>query len=368
MRLVPGVWGQASFFFAVSFFAAGLFPMNGGRRVLTLPIVAASIVCLSAAPQAQQPQQLGKIVGLVRVLKADFTPVQVLVTLEARGAPIDSVYTDDQGRYGFSNLVANEYEITVNDDAYKPVAIRVNVNPAFSPTNFVQLTLEPRETQKKEEPANRVPGSNPYLIDPAEYYRHFPKKTLKEFGKGVDADRQGKTEEAVEHYQKAISYSPDFYPAHNNLGTAYLSGGNFEHAQREFEAAVKINQNDAQAYFNLGNVLLLTQRYDQAEHEIELGLQRRPDSAFGNFLQGSLCSHTGRPEQAEKSLLDALKLDPTMSQAHLQLVNLYLQQKRNADAIKELEVYLKSFPDTPFSPKARELLKRLRQEALSSHQ
>ncbi len=88
-------------------------------------------------------------------------------------------------------------------------------------------------------------------------------------------------------------------------------------------------------------------------------MQRRPDSAFGHFLQGSLYSRTGRPELAEKSLKNALRLDPLMSQGYLQLVNLYLQQKRTSDAIGELEAYLKAFPNTPFSPKARDLLKRL---------
>ncbi len=48
---------------------------------------------------------------------------------------------------------------------------------------------------------------------------------------------------------------------------------------------------------------------------------------------------------------------------YLQLVNLYMQQKRTPEAITELESYLKAFPDSPFSPKARESLKRLRGDA-----
>jgi regulator of sirC expression with transglutaminase-like and TPR domain len=66
---------------------------------------------------------------------------------------------------------------------------------------------------------------------------------------------------------------------------------------------------------------------------------------------------------AEKSLQRALQLDPRMPQPYLQLVNLYLQQKRAPDAIAELEAYLKVFPDSRFSPKARESLKRLQAEA-----
>lgn len=317
---------------------------------------------------AQQPNQLGKIVGNVRVSRGDFPAHPVLISLEMRGTPIGSAYCDDQGRFGFYSLVANEYRVTIDDDSYDPFAEIVRVDPATIPMNFVQITLTPHSNGKKEPLPGRVAGSNPYLIDPTEYYRHFPKKTVKEFEKGVDADHRGKTDDAIEHYEKALSYSPEFYPAHNNLGLAYLSRQNFEAAQGQFEAALKVNHNYAQAYFNLANVLLLTQRYDAAGRKIEEGLQRRPDSAFGHFLQGSLYSRTGRPELAEKSLQNALRLDPMMSQGYLQLVNLYLQQKRTSDAISELEAYLKTFPDSPFSPKARDLLKRLQREAGTSPQ
>jgi tetratricopeptide (TPR) repeat protein len=283
-----------------------------------------------------------------------------------RGSPIGSVYCDGQGRFGFYSLVANQYQVSVDDDAYEPISETTEVNPATSPVNFIQFTLAPRATAKKDPLPGRVEGSNPYLIDPAEYNRQFPKKTLKEFEKGVESDHQGKTDEAIQHYVKALSYSPNYYPAHNNLGTAYLSRQNFNAAETQFEAALKASQNDVEAYFNLANLLLLTQRYPAAEREIEEGLQRRPDSAFGHFLQGSLYSRTGQPELAEKSLQSALQLDPKMSQVYLQLVNLYVQQKRIPEAIHELEAYLKAFPDSPFSPKARDLLKRLQGDTASS--
>ncbi len=333
------------------------------RAVVSLGVLASFVIpCRLSAQQ----NQLGKIIGSIRVVRGDFPAHPVLVHIDMRGSPIGSAYCDDQGRFGFYALVANEYRVSVDDDAYEPVSETTEVNPDVSPVNIVQLTLVPRPNAKKDPMPGRVEGSNPFLIDPADYNRRFPKKTRKEFDRGVDADHLGKTDEAIQHYEKALSYSPDFYPAHNNLGSAYLGRQNFEGAQTQFEAALKANQNDAQAYFNLANVMLLTQHYPAAEREIEEGLQRRPDSAFGHFLQGSVYSRTGRPELAEKSLQSALQLDPKMSQVYLQLVNLYLQQKRAPEAISQLEAYLKAFPDSPFSPKARELLKRLQGNATAS--
>jgi Flp pilus assembly protein TadD len=352
---------QAFFLFPGAILCGGI-AMHRNSRALFWFV----LVVYFAIPQHLSAQSQGKIVGSIRVLRGDFPAHPVLVHIEMRGSPIGSAYCDDQGRFGFYSLVANEYRVSVEDDAYEPVSETTEVNPDVSPVNIVQLTLVPRPNAKKDPLPGRVEGSNPFLIDPADYNRRFPKKTRKEFDKGVEADHQGRTDEAIQHYEKALSYSPDFYPAHNNLGSAYLGRQNFEGAQTQFEAALKANQNDAQAYFNLANVLLLTQRYPAAEREIEEGLQRRPDSAFGHFLQGSVYSRTGRPELAEKSLQSALQLDPKMSQVYLQLVNLYLQQKRAPEAISQLEAYLKAFPDSPFSPKARELLKRLQGNATAS--
>jgi tetratricopeptide (TPR) repeat protein len=321
-----------------------------------------SLLLLSALfpVQLNAQQQLGKIIGHARVFRGDFPAHSVLISLAMRGTPIASVYTDDQGRFGFYSLVANEYTVSINDDSYEPFTQNLVVDPSFSPQNFISITLVPLADKKKQDPLQgRVAGRNHYLIELAEYYKHFPKKTIKEFEKGVSAEKERKVDDAIAHYLRAIDSSPDFYPAHNNLGSAYLGRQQFADARIQFEAAIKANQNDPEAHFNLANVMLVTKQYDAATLEIEEGMKRQPNSAFGQFLRGTLYSHTDRPELAEKSLQSAVNLDPKMAQAYLQLVNLYVQQRRTSDAINELEAYLKLFPEGPFSPKARDLLKRL---------
>jgi TolA-binding protein len=63
--------------------------------------------------------------------------------------------------------------------------------------------------------------------------------------------------------------------------------------------------------------------------------------------------------EAESSLQNALRLDPKLSQAYLQLVNLYVRQNRREDAIAQLQAFLKGFPDAAAAPKAKELLTKL---------
>src|SRR5260370_10958841 len=159
---------------------------------------------------AQQPNQLGKIIGNVRVVRGDFPAHPILISLDMRGTPIESAYCDNQGRFGFGGLVANQYTVSVNEDAYDPVRETTEVNPTTSSVNWVQITLVPRASAKKDPLPGRGEGSNPFLIDPAEYYPKFPQKTPKGVEKGVDADHQGKTDKAIHRYDTTLIHTPQF--------------------------------------------------------------------------------------------------------------------------------------------------------------
>jgi len=41
---------------------------------------------------------------------------------------------------------------------------------------------------------------------------------------------------------------------------------------------------------------------------------------------------------------------------------LYLQENRKPEAISELQAFLRAFPDGPFTPKAKQVLKKLELE------
>jgi tetratricopeptide (TPR) repeat protein len=311
---------------------------------------------------------LGRITGQVRTPRGDYPARQILVELRLHGGTVESVYTDNQGRFGFSNLEANGYRIVINDEEYYPVDERADVNPDVMSYTRVQIALRAREEKQKNDPAGaRASGGNPYLVDPGDYNKRFPKKALKEYERGVGAERKGNHDEAIAHYQSALKIAPEYYPAHNNLGSIYLSKADFTSAEEQFQEAVRLDRNDAQAYFNLGNLFLLKGRYSESEAAVASGLQRQPDSAFGHFLQGSLYGRNGKLPEAEKSLRAALQMDSTMWQAHLQLVSLYLQQQRRQPAIAELQFFLKAFPSVSAAPKAKELLQKLQGENDSAH-
>jgi len=319
-------------------------------------------VLLPVALRAQQ-QELSNIVGQLRVARGDFPSHQIMINLFFRGGTVASTYADTEGKFGFDGLGSGEYHIVIKDDDYDPIDERVIIHSDITANTLAFLILRPRQKVQKADPiGSRASGSNPFLVDPEDYNEHFPKKALKEYERGLDAERKGKGDDAIAHYRDALKIAPNYYPAHNNLGTLYLSRSDLASAEEQFQDAVRLDQNDPQAYFNLANVFLLKGQYKESEASVTSGLQRQPDSAFGRFLQGSLYGRTGNLPEAEKSLRTALRLDATMWQAHLQLVSVYLQQQRRLDAIAELQAFLKAFPLVSAAEKAKDLLQKLQAE------
>lgn len=329
-------------------------PLRGAIIV----ILACSLLCLFSPPLLLAQQQLGTVVGEVRVERGDFPPQSVLVQLIVRGAVMESAYTDEQGKFGFYALPENLYFVDVNDEHYQPVHERAELSPVGL-TAVVRITLIPKESTKDEKPASQLSGSNPNAMDVREYAKRFPKNAFKEFQKGVKADGEGKKQEAIRHYEKALQIAPGFYPSLNNLGSDRLALNDLPGARREFQKVIELNQSDAAGYLNLANVCMLMGELPDAQRFLNDGLRLQPDSALGKFLLGSLDMRTGKLAQAEQALRQAVQLSPFMAQARLQLINVLLQEGKKAEALDQLQGFIKAFPSSPFRPQAEQLMRRL---------
>ena len=311
--------------------------------------------------QAQQANNTATLVGQLRVTRVGSPPMRVLVKLERSGAQVGETYSDAEGKFSFDDLPANLYHLVVRQEGYRAIEMGVPINPTVQHIAHVQLELVPEDTPDQQTQST-VKGGNPSMVDEAALEDKYPKEAKKQYEKGTKAQREGRHQEAIEHYEKALAMAPGMYFARNNLGSLYLENQKFGEAETEFRRVIAQNQADAIAYFNLANVCLLTDRLCEAAGSIQEGLKRQPLSGFGQFLMGSLLIRKGDNREAEQRFRIALNDDPGLANARLALVNLYIRQNRNEDAVAELSLFLKQSPDSNFSPHARELLRKLQSD------
>jgi len=67
----------------------------------------------------------------------------------------------------------------------------------------------------------------------------------------VALQRQGRVDEAIDHFSTAVLLDPDYTRAYNNLGIILANQGRYEEAIEQFSAALKVNPEFKSARLNL---------------------------------------------------------------------------------------------------------------------
>jgi tetratricopeptide (TPR) repeat protein len=277
------------------------------------------------------------------------------------GYAVDSVYTNAQGEFTFRGVDNGLYHVIVNDSRYQKAEVRANVTSPLEPIARVFLSLDPRGGSSSSSPPHYTTGA--HTVSVQELKAKFPDKAVKEYTKGNTKMERGDTQGAIVAFKKALAVAPGMYPALNNLGTAYLQGGQLAEAEETFRKALDADASSADLYVNLGHVYFEMRKYDQAAAALSSGLTRDPNNAFAYFFLGMTDLRIGKTIEGEVNLKKALDLnEPEVATAHLALANLYLAAHREPLARKHLESFLKVRPQDSQADHVRAVLTRLTAE------
>ena len=148
---------------------------------------------------------------------------------------------------------------------------------------------------------------------------------------------QGRFDEAVAEYRKAIRKSPKTLNLHYRLGRALLMRSHeaeaLEQARQEFEDELKLNPYDAVAHYQIAQILEVQQQGEQAASRLERALELDPD--FAEALT-ALARYRSRAEDhaAAVDLLErAVELQPESESSWYALMVAYRNAGRRDDAL-----------------------------------
>jgi tetratricopeptide (TPR) repeat protein len=83
-------------------------------------------------------------------------------------------------------------------------------------------------------------------------------------------------DEAIEHFNLALSVKPGFAVAYYNLGIAYMGKVRYERARENLQIYLKIRPYDADAWYNLGRTLDEMGQVDKASSYYSIALEIDP--------------------------------------------------------------------------------------------
>ena len=164
---------------------------------------------------------------------------------------------------------------------------------------------------------------------------------------GILAAREGKTDEAIGDFQKALQFNPDNAVALQNLGNAYRQKKDWPNAKSALERSLALNPGDPEANYGLGMVYAQNDDPDRAYNYLRRALAARPayPEALNNL--GILYLRTQHPQEAQKSFEESIRVAPDYEQSYLNLARLYAIQGDKPNARATLERLLKIHPDQP---------------------
>lgn len=146
-----------------------------------------------------------------------------------------------------------------------------------------------------------------------------------EYNLGTVLDRQGRTDEARERYERALAIDPFHSRALNNLGVLLDRSGQSDRAIATLQRSVQADPENAEAYSNLGSAFIGARRLPEALRALDTAVALDPDAPDAHNNRGIALAQSGRLPEAAAEFETALRLNPNHANA-----------RRNMDQIKRM--------------------------------
>lgn len=151
---------------------------------------------------------------------------------------------------------------------------------------------------------------------------------------GEALDGLGRTPEAIVEFQRALQLAPQEPNLNFGLGYLYWRDHKYDEATKAFQSELSIDPKNAQAVLYLGDIAQKKGDFAAAVPLLHQALQMNKDLRLAYMDLGNIYIEQKRDPDAVAAFQNAEKLDPGQSDAHYRLARLY-RDMGNQDASKK---------------------------------
>jgi len=156
--------------------------------------------------------------------------------------------------------------------------------------------------------------------------------------------REGKTNDAIADYRKAIAIDPHLPGVHFELAELLHTSQDMvvkKEAEQEYLAALKENPQDEKLLCRLGEMDAQRGDFQKSFEEYSKAVKLQPGEADAKLGLAKTLIELNETDKALPLLEQTLQDDPTNAIAHYRLGTLYRKEGRMDDAKREIEIYKK---------------------------
>ena len=154
----------------------------------------------------------------------------------------------------------------------------------------------------------------------------------------------GKVDQAMDHFNRALEARPGYVEALNNLGNAFIEKGQLDTALGQYRTALEREPNSPGSHNNIGYALFLSGKPDQAIAHCRRALELKPGFADAHNNLGLALAGRGQVNEAIAHYNEALRIKPGYAEAYNNLGNVAFNRGQVDEAISLYRKALESNP------------------------
>ena len=253
------------------------------------------------------------------------------------------VKTDKKGTYIYMGIPAGDYRVVVRAAGFQPnykqpvratiqepSVVDIQLTPGSDGKLPFELTSEELEQMKKE-------------TEKAEKRKQSSAEVQALFDAGLKFAGEGKHEEAIAEFKKALDKDPEQANIMGNMAESYSKLDKNDEALEVYKKAIVIAPDNAALFTNMGVLLSKMGKNAESQDAFKKAAALNPASSAQNFYNiGATLVNNGKSQEAAESFKQAIAADPNFAEAYYQLgMCLSGTVDTMPDAIKAFETYIK---------------------------
>ena len=143
-----------------------------------------------------------------------------------------------------------------------------------------------------------------------------PSRANSHYNDGVVLEAQGRTQDAIAAYGRAIELEPGFAQAYVNRGSIFYRTGLHQKAIQDLNQALSLQSNHPDALLNRGAVYLALGQYEQAMPDLDAAIRLAPESAAAHYNRAIADFHLGQYPRSVQDYTQAIRFDPKHALAY----------------------------------------------------
>jgi tetratricopeptide (TPR) repeat protein len=193
---------------------------------------------------------------------------------------------DDSNPHYWEFLIST---LIKTDEAPRALAEAIRAQKKFPDHPDIQYVFALASYYVTESPLSKLALRNLREAD------HYNPRVL--FAEGLVARKQGKTEEALEIFNRAAQRGVQ--DARLLVGIVHKEKGDYETAEREYREAARLNPQNGQVMLELGKLLVTRGQLEEARTWLEKAYQFMPEASTVHYQLGHLYRRLGETEKSK---------------------------------------------------------------------